>query len=204
MKPLIVSFATPGPYQQEMSRLAESCRKFDVDIETHTMPEQGLWRYNAAMKPAFLLQRMDDHPARPIVWVDADAQVVSKPVFFDELWENKFDVAAFHKIRKRGVRSGTVWLAPHRVTRRLVELWAQLTAENHGKKDHMTLTWAVHRMKDELKIGRLPEGYCHIARTRSRVLGGDGNPVIIHHQASRQLKGIERHAPVDRITAPLR
>jgi hypothetical protein len=84
-RPVVVSFYTEGTgYEQEAGRLVESLYRFGLEHDVQPRPNMGGWKKNNDYKPAFILEMMEKHKGRDIVWLDSDAVVMAYP----ELWDD--------------------------------------------------------------------------------------------------------------------
>lgn len=186
MKPYtVVSFATSGtPYVTEMIRLIQSLEKFDIPFLTRTLPSRGEWVRNCSMKGEFLLWARDAIEG-PIVWLDADAEVMDDPSLFQEL-----DCDIAYRIR-RWALSGTVYLGDTDAARRLLAEWVRRSKLHPRVWDQKVMGRTTRSMSD-VRFTPLPPEYTTISGTDRHVVK---SPVIFHHQASRRLKS-EVRSPV--------
>lgn len=180
MKPLFVSFYTPE-YAEEARGLVDSLLAFDCDYDVRRIESRGSWVRNCAGKAEFLAMMLRDHAAgRPIVWLDADARVVASPVLFDSL---DCDVAA-HWRNGTELLSGTLYFGSTSIARGLCRTWASWCEELPNEWDQRCLQRAIDSSEAELRIERLPSSYTRIFDANEM-----GEPVILHRQASRRLRG---------------
>lgn len=184
MRAVIVSFYTAGTaYADEAQELAASARQFGLLTDIRPVPNLGDWTLNCSLKPAFIRDRMQDYPGRPIVWLDADARVRQPPDLFDAL---DCDFAG-HWRHGAELLSGTLYFGPTLAARALVTLWAEEQLKTPGVWDQKVL----HRVIDGgavnwLKIRELPKEY--VAVFDDAKMGTPETWVVSHHQSSRRLK----------------
>jgi len=182
MKPLFVSCFTPDDiYGPAADRLRMSLEKFALDFEVHHFQPLGSWVENTCYKPLFIKAMLDKHRGRPIVWLDADAEVVAYPGL---LMDMTADVATGYLSRRREYLSGTVFLANNVETRNLVRLWlVNLQQDDDSpRKEQRALGRAIEAlMGNGLIYERLPFEYVRIFDLKGR----DEVPVILHKQLSR-------------------
>jgi hypothetical protein len=176
----VVSFYTPG-YAGEAARLVESCEHFGIVHDVRAIDTLGDWQKNTSYKSAFLREVREEWTG-PLVWLDADAEVVRYPTAFDVL--DDCDVAAHYR-RDTELLSGTLWLGDTQRCRSLLETWATLCGSRPMIWDQRNLAAAVG-MVSGLRLHRLPAAYTCIFDAQDMLDQGDA--VILHHQASRRLK----------------
>lgn len=191
MNPLFVSYFTRGsPYEAEAAALSESLHEFRIPNCIEGVTPLGSWEKNCAYKPTFIGRMMDAHPGRPIVWIDADARLRRFPDLFGKL---SCDVA-FH--RKSGeLLSGTLYFAPTKASRGIVERWQKSCAEDSRAWDQHCLQSVVQENLPGAVFGELPASYVSIFDAHMC-----DEPVIEHMQRSRKLK---KHANLVRHVAIL-
>lgn len=180
--PLVISFYTAGtPYEQEIETLIESCQRFNLETHIEGLDPVGSWVENCAMKGPFVLDCLQRF-ARPVLWLDADAEVVRYPALFDNA---DFDVAAYRN-REGELLSGTAYFAASDEAIALAARWAERCQQDPHTWDQKHLRAAVNADSDAT-FKRLPQAYCKIFDRpwRHGEMRGD---VIVHHQASRRFK----------------
>ncbi|MCH9614665.1 MAG: hypothetical protein SP1CHLAM54_13710 [Chlamydiia bacterium] len=176
----LISFYTPL-YTPQANRLKTSCEKFNVPHLIEMLPCQGTWEENCALKPTFILEKLDQLKT-PLLWVDADAEILRQPGPFEGDLSTiiNLDLPETHPSR---VGSGVVYLTPK--ARPIIEKWAAICKDFNGTE------WDQVGLREALKnetATPLPKEYCMID---DRLIDGD-NPIILHHQASRLLKKVIR------------
>lgn len=179
---MIVSYYTPDYCDVAHARLIKSCVAMGLPHDVRALDSLGSWQANTQFKPMFLSQMREKHSG-PVVWLDADAEVVRQPVAFDVL--DGYDVA-FHRLGGRELLSGTLWIGDTDNARLLLAKWIEVCAANPMAWDQKCLDKSLGRVHG-LRIHELGPEYTFIFDTSKR-MHPDANPVIIHWQASRQLK----------------
>jgi hypothetical protein len=189
--PLYVSYYTIGNgYEAEAAELERSLNAHRLPHRIEgVVPNGWTWARATQYKAEFLRRMQLEHPDRPIVWLDADARVVRRPLLFDCL-DCHF---AGHWYRQRELLSGTLYFAPGRTTQHLVEEWIESNRRHSGGRcaDQRNLQELVSRRRD-LRIVNLPAEYAWIDAGSGNDLSsrayGRRHPVIVQVQASRRLK----------------
>lgn len=190
---LYTSFFTPD-YAGVTDRLVKSLKRFNLDTWIAPMEDSGEWIRNCAKKPTFLYDMRSKFPDRPIVWLDADAEVVEHPEIFElGLYEFQGLDAAVCEYTwpggfKTEVLSGTIYVGNGKRSDELIEHWIEQQEVQPEVMDQRTLRMAVNEMN--APVGRLPVEYCFI-RDLHRECHPNARAVIVHHQESRNRKARE-------------
>jgi hypothetical protein len=188
MIPLIVSFYTPE-YREAAKRLTGSMDVLELEYDVRELPSLGKWRPNCCMKAQFVFDRLTE-ARRSILWVDADAEVLQKPVLFED---NTIEFAAWMgRERSRGhIRSGTLYFQNTTRCLRLVGKWNKLCKDQPGKMDQSLLHRAYFDMPEQERptMTILPQGYCKIFDNRWFKHESKAE-FVRHHQASRKLRRV--------------
>lgn len=196
MKPLYVSFYTVD-YTEVAARLVTSLDVHDLPFEVDLVEDLGTWAANCARKPSFLKRKMEQHPGRPIVWIDADAMVVRPPTLLED--PNAFDQVAVCRYKWRSGKvetlSGTIWFGNRGlICTHLMELWERIQSQDPVLWDQVGLALALKDAELEgIWAQDLPFVYCFI-HDFHRQEHPDAVPVIEHFQHSRQtrMKGVPK------------
>lgn len=186
-RPLYVSFYTED-YTKCATNLMSSLKEFKLPHEVKKVPDLGSWQRNTQYKPKFLWEKLTRNAGRPIVWVDADAQINDNPILFDTITE---DVGVC-RVRRPGaetyeILSGTLYFKNTAPSQKLVDAWIETCAENLEHWDQTCLGLALERVTP-LTVRWLPVSYCYIYDTHKEQFP-DVAPVIEHFQYSRQTRG---------------
>jgi len=96
---------------------------------------------------------------------------------------HKFDVYVGRRFLRNEILSGTVWLKNCEETRDIVRLWESECHKHPEKWDQKSLQKVIGDSYREL-----PFSYCKIFDRKPEVT----NPVIVHYQASREVRREER------------
>jgi len=176
----VVSYYTP-PYRDDALRLIASLDGWGIAHEITPLPSQGSWIANCGHKSRFMADCREAH-AGPIVWLDADAEVVQYPTAFDVL--DGVDIAV-HLRHGTELLSGTLYLGDTDRARQLLRRWVLACEQNPHEFDQRCLHKAMGSVPG-LVVHHLPAAYTCIFDASDMLKQGD--PVILHHQASRRLK----------------
>jgi len=187
-KYIIISYYTPL-YQEYVHKLICSLNKFNLDYYIYEAEDKGSWIANCNYKPIFIRTMMNKFPDNPLVYTDADSFFLAEPVLFSEI---QCDIACHHYNRqiykpfsssKDEILSGTLFFNNSDKSKQLVDKWIQKCEENPSMWDQKCLQEILDGNETDL-----PAEYCCIFDTMRSVK----NPIIIHNQASRQIRHLER------------
>lgn len=184
---IVSAFTQNTPYEQEVIKLKNSFKKFNIPNKIYPYINQGTWEKNCQMKAKFILQALNEQD-KDVVWVDADAEILKQPVYFENL---ECDLSVYH-LKSRWnpyeLCSGTVFYKNNVIVKEVVGKWIELNKTNSAW-DQKNLQHVVEvDYKKRLKVLDLPVEYIKIERNRYHVDVKD--PVILHYQASRRCKRV--------------
>ena len=186
---IYVSMFTHGtPYEQEIKILDASLREYNLFFEIVGIRPQGSWIKNTQMKPQIILDTMEKHN-KDVVWVDADAEILSQPKFFDTLDADlAFHTLTWHKDTPNEFQEmlvGTVYFKNNVNIKSFLRQWAALNNQVN-KPDGETFQMLLTEDKFLKKVD-LPAEYVRIFDSKQM----EGiEPIIVHNQASRRYKGL--------------
>lgn len=201
----VVSFWTGPPWKQHAEQLATDCNRLGLHHEIRQREDLGSWVVNCNQKPPFI-RDMLEALARPVLWIDADAQLAELPKLLADPYEefavyakpgghttkqvgrDAIELPAGWPIEELGCRwfqSGTIYLRPTEPTFKLLDEWCRLASERGSDFDQWLLQEAWNTIRPSTLW--LPETYCAIRRGRV-----PDKPVILQLLASTKIKGIDR------------
>jgi hypothetical protein len=192
-KPLYFAYFTKNTlYEKEARRLQASLVKYNLNYELLPIENQGSWQKNISMKASLIQQKLLSTPT-PLVYVDCDAEFVAYPTLFDNLTcdiaLHEFDRSLYNtRIRayRKEILSGTLFFNQTDKAKFILQQWVELSKSNPNIWDQKLLAQVIGR-----DFYRLPASYCCIFDTMKDVK----DKVIIHYQASRKMKRLERKGP---------
>jgi len=179
MLPVFVSFFTET-YATEAAELIRTLDAHRLVYDVRSVPGRGSWVRNCAMKSEFIRDRMLDHPAQPLVWLDSDARVMKSPGLFTDL------ICDFAAHLKGGseLLSGTMYFGPTPNAWKLVQAWVAECQRSPEVWDQKSLQKVLPTI-DGLEGIILPPNYTAIFDAG---MCPAGEEVILHTQASRRLR----------------
>lgn len=166
------------PYQAEALRMLASLAKFGIPYVAETYERGDSWVENCASK-ARLIRRARERIEGPIVWLDADAEVVKYPSLFDELADTDADIGV-HQRGEKGCISCTIWFPDTDRALDLIDRWQEACDARPDIWDQKHL----NPLRDEFRFADLGREYAALK-------GFDpwtSATVIKQHQASRRFK----------------
>ena len=182
--PLVISYYTANTlYADEAARLEASLRQYEVEHEIHALKHQGSWQANCIIKADFIYHMMNKYPERPLIWLDADAEVHGPMSEMEEFVGDADFAVYYHKGRE--LVSASMWFAPTPAARDLVARWIKVNKEKPDVWDQKTLQEAVERSGWGGKMVKLPVKFSKIFDDRENK---HVTPLVTQHQASRRLK----------------
>lgn len=197
---MLVNWAS-REYGGLQATMLETARNHGIDALSVFASHQPKWEDGTLAKAVFLRQVMSFPQPRNIVWVDADAEILERPVVFDELDSATHDIA-FTTFSGNGpveFLTGTLWIANNDAARAFLDEWIRIQEDPgeelemiHNLREQACFRKALENSPD-LRVFDLPFSYTAIDNhwDRQSAAGGkppSGNPHILHKQASRQMR----------------
>jgi hypothetical protein len=189
----VICFYTANtPYQQEVIQLQDSCAKLKIPIDIESKPSLGSWEENVAMKPSFILEKLEKS-TEPLLWVDADAVFLKKPDFsflLDVDFAVRF-MEIFKEKREYALNTATLFINQTQAAKQLVQDWIRRCEELSCERippylDQIAL-YDVLLENNRAKVLPLPISYCKIFDLDTFFID-DEEVVIEQRQASRRYK----------------
>lgn len=199
---VLITYVTKDtPYEEVLETyLRASLSKLNLQLTTvfGVLPNLGSWQLNTGQKSKFIFDCMNElkDSFDAVVFLDADATIEKEPVLFNNIPE-EYDIAAYtldqNKWYQNGsnikeLLTGTLYIRINSKTLKMVEDWSK-EVNKSNEWEQKVLDTILKKHKD-VKLYDLPVEYCYI-----KTLPGGlepivkvKEPVIVHHQVSRQLK----------------
>jgi len=170
----------------------------DISFDFIITPNYRSWYRNVAEKPKVILEMLSlaKNKDTCLVFLDADAEVLKYPKLFEEIPE-EYDIA-FHTL------NWNIWYGYKNEPPVKELLTGTMFFRNNPKVQYLCQEWYKEAIKTreweqkvlqriiiahDIKIYELPLEYCYMkSRPGDREPLVKLNPVILHHQASRELK----------------
>lgn len=175
----VSAFTKDTPYEQEVETLRDSLEKFGLSYIIYEIPNQGTWVRNTQEKVKYMFRALEDYKC-PIVWVDADAEILKKPEYF----KNVNNDIQFYQIKEwDDYLIGTLFLNYNLRVREFLTTWIYNCDINNLSAQKVFKN--VIKQAKNLDVGNLPVEYIKIFDNE---LQKCDDPVIVHNQASRRFK----------------
>lgn len=189
-------FTRNTPYKSVMNKyLKPSLERFDLLHDIEAVPDLGSWASNTSFKAQFVLQKLLQHK-KDVIFIDADAEILKYPSLFAQI-PPEYDIA-YHLLdwmrqwrnREGGDKfellSGTVMFRYNKKVLSLVRKWVVRT-KNSTTWEQKILQEIIENDK-EIKSYILPAEYTTVAMHDGSIPKYIKEPVIFHHQKSRQYR----------------
>jgi hypothetical protein len=161
--PLIVSYYTNETYAEKAMDLIRSVRLLRLDYEIEKVNGIGTWEAAVLYKPEFIRKKLKEHHGRDIVWIDADAKVLTYPAFL-MVEKPMFDISYYHMdVLREVIFGGTVFYRNCNAVASLVDEWEAETKKNPKTLDENSLAKVLKARKDII-FKTLPPEYCWVER----------------------------------------
>lgn len=172
---IVSGYTIATPYEIEIETLKASVLKFGLVATIYGYVNKGTWEGNCAQK-AIIIRDCLRERMEPVVWLDADAEVLGYPALFNTITE---DMAV---CRYKGeLLSGTLYFKPVPAVFDLLDRWIAANEASPGEWDQVVLD----RVLSGVSIFNLPTTYCKVDFFES-----EGATVIGQNQASRRFKAL--------------
>lgn len=192
---IVIAYYTKGTiYEGIVENLRRTLNNLNIPHRIVGIDDLGSWQKNTQYKPKFIKKMLGENKGYNLVYVDADAEFIEYPDYFNDLSKNsdvnisvlELDHSKYkRKTKEPEILSGTIFLRNNEVVIGIVDDWIKECELNPDKWDQVTLSTILRKYG----FHNLPERYCVIFDYMASVK----NPVIKHFQASRQARSIERN-----------
>lgn len=186
------------PYEKVVNQyLIPSLIRWNLPYDIEPIENLGSWTANTHYKVTFLKKMLLKHK-QPIVFLDADATIEQYPSLFDTLSNSNYDIGVHYfdtnlfwrgqiGLEKREALSGTLYLNYNSKVLNFLDEWIE---ENKrlNQLEQKNMQGILKKFEDKLNIFSLPIEYATIIRKDNSIPDYIKNPVIIHHQVSREFK----------------
>lgn len=182
---LVTGYTRDTIYEDAAQELVRSALAHGiVEADAMAYADRGSWEYNCAVKAEIVYGSAMESDA-PLLWVDADAEIVADPVHL-------LGIEAEFALRMRDgplakscgpFMSGTIFVQPTMRSRRLLREWAIEAEAAPGEWDQRSLYRVWERSSRRPSSASLPVAYCRKFDEDDPT--GD-RPVIVHSMFSRR------------------
>lgn len=175
--------------------LKPSAEKFGLSVLLTTIPNEGTWLRNVSKKPKIIKEQLETlEQDECLVFLDSDATIEQYPKLFEDIPE-EYDIA-YHTLNwqlwygyiknTKELLTGTLWMRNNDKVKKLCEDWYKESSK-YSLWEQKALEQVIKN--HNIKVCDLPLEYCYmISRPGNLEPLIKLDPVILHHQASRQFK----------------
>lgn len=184
-------YTTNTPYEEEAKKTIASCERLKLNHDIIGIPNFGSWQANTRYKAKFMLDMLNKHKGKRLLYIDCDAIINELPVLFKNY---SADIAVRwqdFRWRQNECLSGTIYMENNERTVKLCKMWLDIN-DTQGNNTKIFEQWnlgtAIETMKatDGLIAKNLPPEYCQfdlIEKIYPQLKKGAG--IIQHYQRSR-------------------
>lgn len=196
MKPLVIGFFTVNtPYEHEAETLKLSLQPHKYDHDIVGVPNLGSWQKNTQYKARFVMDMLNKHPSRSLLYLDVDCIMIQPPLVLDDL-NGSVDIAACHFADSNELMSGTVWFSNSGLCRHVVEKWIEfnrlypdvLPDKRTPAWDQRTLEMAI-KSTPGTRFLELPQAYTYVTELTQKRFP-NLVPVILHTRGAYRFKKV--------------
>tara|TARA_Y100000114_G_C11758656_1_gene328280 strand:- start:400 stop:1419 length:1020 start_codon:yes stop_codon:yes gene_type:complete len=169
----VTGFTRATKYQELSQRLIASFNEFGLNYLAMSFDPKETWEQNCSLKPSIIQKAMSIHDG-PVVWIDADAELVSYPYELLSV-EESFDFAARSEQGEKGnvIFSGTVWVSGSDTSKSFVQEWISQCDSNPNQCDQTSLL----AVADRYARANLTAQSCYISELDGQI----DSPCVYHH-----------------------
>ena len=193
---IFISYYTKNTIYEEIinTHLIPSLKKWDLKYHIFDIENKGSWQLNAIQKPVILQQALNKFPDYDIIWEDADSEILQYPELLFNISE-QYDIAVHYlnwnaHYGKEGMEmlDGTVFWRNNDKVEVFIDNLILLSTDR-GLDHQKTMAKMLDNDKD-INVFPLPRTYSYLMTqpNGNKPVIEIQNPVIIHHQISREAK----------------
>lgn len=164
MKWEVISFYT-SDYKEEIAVLIKSLETFEIPYDIESVKDRGSWKVNAFYKIPFIIKKLKC-AKQPLVWLDADAEVIQYPSVFNNL-ESVLMAGIYSPLKEREYVSNTIYLVPSKemfnylkeVEKFIKEVPNAYNFRMVGEQFYMQKILEANEWKKHLNFKELPYSY---------------------------------------------
>ncbi len=199
---IFISFYTKNtPYKEVCeSYFKPSVEKWGIKHNIYVVKDLLTWNKNTRYKAKIILEALNKYE-EDVVFLDSDAEILKYPKLLFNI-PKEYDIA-LHKLDwylmwreqegnpQRELLSGTMFIRYSEKNIKLVKQWIQKDEISKETKEQKNFEELVLN-NPKYNIYNLPASYCAIIKRDNTVPEYVGEPIILHHQASRQHRYFKR------------
>lgn len=178
-------------YHPVVERLRESLEAVDIELVIGLYECKGSWLANCKHIPIHILEIMEAHPNDNLVYTDADATFEDFPDLLYWLDRSEYDLGCYWLPRADGrleFLNGTMFIRNNETMRSFFKEHIEEDKKNPTVLEQRTMERLLPNWLDEIEVYELPPEYCRIFDNRRQAETMTSEAVIVHHQASREMR----------------
>jgi hypothetical protein len=196
MKMQVISYFSPN-YATHAAKLAESCKRWSIvpqDVTIQPVKAFKNWHQGVSFKPTFIRNTLEMlHQVDGVLWVDADGYFVRRPHFDDikgDVGGCRFQWSPNHKVE---LLTGTLFFRNNNRVKALLDEWIKATKKYSysDTPEQDALLEMVGAWRHTVAFEPLPIEWAYIDDPMVKEQYPQAIPVIMHSQASRQIRAEE-------------
>jgi len=168
-------------YGEEVKRLRTSLEHFQLPHDITKLPAnhfKGKWKAACRWKPTFIKQMLEKHANKDVLYLDADAAVLSHPTLFDAFVGD----IGVHLRPPGELFASTIYVKNSAAGEDIVDRWIQLVGMDEKNDDQTMLQRVVSNCSLDHVIVGLPSTYAY------KFAQSPAEAVIGQYQASRRVR----------------
>lgn len=187
----VISYYSPE-YTKHAQRLTSSLIKYSIDYQCIGMPKFSSWHAGVSFKPTYIMNALDNFTNYDgVLWIDADAYL-KRWIPWDELEGADVGATRFRwsPSHKNEMLTGTLYFANNAKVRMLVEQWVGETRKyaHSDTPEQDALLNLAHTWAQTILFKDLGIDWTYIDDPLVKQQYPKANPIIVHTQASREIK----------------
>jgi hypothetical protein len=181
---IISMFTKDTPYEIEVEKLRNSLNHFNIRYDIVGINGVGNWVKNTQLKTLIIKDAINKYNI-PIVWIDADAELLKYPDFF----HNVDGEISYYKFEKyNDILTGTLYFDNTDNCKKVIDDWITINNSN-DIPDAKNFFYVINKIQRsgniQLKYIPLPVEYISIS---GNDLVNSDDPIIIHNSKSKSFK----------------
>jgi len=182
---VICSFYTPDwDYPNYAKQLSQDCER--LSLPYHILEKQSYndYRKNCNIKPFFIKESLEKFK-RPILWIDVDGSIISRPELILSNNTLEYDIAGNRTINDVSkIHVGSIWFNYTKSTMSFINDWCKSVISGGIDDGQFNSTFRKH--EDNIKFCELPPNYFVILKNLDSKPPDDS--CIVHRISNSNLK----------------
>jgi hypothetical protein len=154
----VVSFYTSDwKYPEYAQSLVDDCKRLGLDFVIESKPSTNTYVGNCNLKPYFIQDKLQELK-KPILWMDVDGSIITRPDQLLTTGIDKFDMAGNRSLKNANrIHVGSIWFNYTDTTIEFVDAWCEVIATRGIDDSVFNGLW--QKFSDKIKFYELPPEY---------------------------------------------